>query len=244
VAHVLIDNLQFWVATNAKRIGAALGGQIGGLLGCGSAGCAYAFGKRDQVVKFTLDGSHEAPTWQAYMDLQRTGEDLPSLPRVDLVTEVSPGPPGSPTVWAIVREDVEPLENVDADLAEQVVHDLKEYEFGLASDMAFHWNLYDGAVRVGDQEQQALARERLDDMLNDLGQHMDSLRLTEADQPFHDTVYRLAELGLPPEDLHGGNLGYKDGTVMLLDPISSSTKDDVRERRLIANSVRQRVLIH
>ena len=235
------EAIQMWVAKNRPRIEDVLGARVGDLIACGSAGCVYEFGKIDRVVKFPSDGRREAPTWQAYMQLQRTGEDLPALPIIDFVTELTPvDQPGLPRVFAIVREDVPPLEEADPERAEQVASDLERYEFEVASDLAYLWDQHDSADWQGEFGLRDQHAKVIESTVEELAEYFDELDPDVGERGLYDTMLRLAELGLPPEDLHGGNLGVTaDGDVMIIDPISTPQRAAARvPQRLIANPVR------
>lgn len=219
MAYALSDDIKRYFARPEKlaRLGEIFGVEVypeG--LGCGFYGCVY---ETDSpfVIKVTSDVD-EGPMWERLRQLQQVGEIEGGLPKIERVVQLDPekGQLKTFTVYAALREDV-------AQAPPWV------------SKKDFISILYDYGL-----EARRLPRD--DQRLLELADAVSEYR--PESKELGDLLYRLAELGIPPADLHEGNIGQRSdaqfgepGQLLFIDPGTKSVEEKVTER-FAANVVR------
>jgi hypothetical protein len=180
-------------------------------LGCGYYGCAYET-EGPYVIKVTAD-SDEGPMWERLRLLQQQGAIEGGLPKIVRVVALTltdrPWSARIPRAYATLREDVAPLANKFR--ARQFLGILGEYAAESASEPPDEQRLFELADAVSEYSPET----------RELG----------------DLLYRLAELGIPPHDLHEGNLGQRSdaqfgepGQVLFIDPGTTFVEQTIGER--------------
>lgn len=188
---------------------AALGVRIGELLGCGrGGGCVFA-SDPGRVVKFT-ESRRELAAWQA-LEREQRRQHLPGFPVVERIAELRPSVRAAP-LYAIVREDVTPITETDADLAIDLGDLMDDYIYQQPEDTLARKDL----SRESEERLLDAFKRRMKAMGTEMAESYP--HLAPQLRAFADSLSKLMFSGVRISDWHGGNLGMRgDGEVVLFD---------------------------
>jgi hypothetical protein len=202
-----------FVEDHLEAIEDALSVNIWEMLGCGQIGCVFA-SDPGTVVKFSTS-SDEAALWLRVERLQHE-TPLDGTPWVERVVELkSRTPRGDYPVFAIVREDVPPLEPQRPDLAEAIDELWDEWVYSIP-----HYIRGRSVDPHREREMLRAFNKRLDNMRDELVDEVPDMEV-EIDR-FVESVRAVLMDGADLYDVRSDNLGLRRGpgaAVVLLDPM-------------------------